>query len=91
MATAAREFGTIAKDAVYSLTEFSRISGLGETALRKMRRQGLTIRRVGSRSFVYGADFHDYLERYGKIVLPDGSTCDPDNGIGAQQNVEATT
>ena len=53
--------GIILSDATYTLGEFQRISGLGEAALRKARRQGLVVSRVGRRGFVTGRDFQDYL------------------------------
>jgi hypothetical protein len=53
--------GMILSDATYTLGEFQRISGLGEAALRKARRQGLVVSRVGRRGFVTGRDFQDYL------------------------------
>ena len=53
--------GMILSDATYTLGEFQRISGLGEAALRKARRQGLVVIRVGRRGFVKGRDFQDYL------------------------------
>jgi hypothetical protein len=53
--------GMILSDATYTLGEFQRISGLGEAALRKARRQGLVVTLVGRRGFVKGRDFNEYL------------------------------
>jgi hypothetical protein len=53
--------GVILSDATYPLREFQRISGLGDAALRRARRQGLVVSRVGRCGFVNGRDFHDYL------------------------------
>jgi hypothetical protein len=46
----------------YPIAEFRRRSGLGIAAMRKARRNGLYVRRVGSRAFVLGSDWHKYLE-----------------------------
>jgi len=53
--------GVILADATYPLPEFQRLSGLGEAALRKARRQGLTVTTIGRRRFVRGADFHEFV------------------------------
>lgn len=55
--------GVIFSDATYPLAEFQRLSGLGEAALRTARRRGLAIHKVGSRKFVRGQDWHDFLAK----------------------------
>jgi hypothetical protein len=53
---------------IYPLQEVKRAFGLGEHALRQMRRRGLIIRRVGRRSFVSGASLCNFIEEQGKRV-----------------------
>jgi hypothetical protein len=53
--------GVILADATYPLPEFQKLTGLGEAALRKARRQGLTVTTIGRRRFVRGADFHEFI------------------------------
>ena len=60
MATVLSE-GTISAGVSYSLKEFKLRTGLGTAALRECRLRGLTVRRVGLRSFVLGQDWLDYL------------------------------
>lgn len=60
--------GEIRADAVYSLSDFMSRSGLRSWAVRSMRRNGLPVRRCGSRSFIKGADFLAYVETNGKVV-----------------------
>jgi hypothetical protein len=66
--TASTSIGTIHADAAYSLTDLREKLGIGEWALRKMRRNGLRVRRYGRRSFVFGKDLIAEIERNGKIV-----------------------
>lgn len=60
--------GEIRADAVYGLSEFMERSGLRSWAVRSMRRNGLPVRRCGSRSFIKGADFIAFVEQNGKLV-----------------------
>lgn len=55
--------GIILADATYPLPEFQRVSGLGDAAVRKARRQGLLVHQVGSRKFVRGQDWNDFLSK----------------------------
>jgi hypothetical protein len=55
--------GVIFSSATYPLAEFQRLSGLGEAALRSARRQGLLVHKVGSRKFVRGHDWHEFLAK----------------------------
>ena len=52
----------IVADAVYPLSDFKRRTGLEASSIRKMRQQGLVIRRIGRRSFVLGSDFLAWCE-----------------------------
>ncbi|MBP60392.1 MAG: hypothetical protein CMJ62_02595 [Planctomycetaceae bacterium] len=47
----------IRSDAVYPLEVFKRCTGLGDWAIRTLRREGLTTTRIGNRRFVFGANF----------------------------------
>jgi hypothetical protein len=63
MATAAPTHGEIRADAVYPLPDFQRLTGLGPKAVRAAKRDGLSVVRVGRRSYVRGISFLEYLER----------------------------
>lgn len=52
----------------YTLDDLKRVHGLGEWALKKLRKQGLKVRRLGRRSFVLGKDLIDCIENNGQIV-----------------------
>lgn len=41
-------------------------TGLGNAALRRMRRDGLSVHYVCGRAFVRGQDFIDFIEQHGK-------------------------
>jgi hypothetical protein len=58
----------IRADAAYSIHEVKRRLGLGEWALRQMRRRGLIVRRVGRVSVILGRDLLEHIEQHGKIV-----------------------
>jgi hypothetical protein len=57
--------GAIQPDTLYSLPEFRRASGLGDTTLRLARRRGdeLPTIRVGRRKYVRGLDGIEFIER----------------------------
>ncbi|HET6324659.1 MAG TPA: hypothetical protein VFG04_08160 [Planctomycetaceae bacterium] len=57
---------------VYSLSEFSKRTGLGESALRTARKFGLKVLELGGRRFVRGRDWCAYCDGVadGSIVLP---------------------
>jgi hypothetical protein len=55
--------GEIAADCAYTLREFSRRTGLGRWAIRRLRRDGLIVRRVSGRAFVVGSDWIAFLGR----------------------------
>lgn len=63
MSTAiASEPSFIERDAVYALEEFRRRVGWGRDLMRKARRSGLHVVRVGTRAYVRGRDFLDWLD-----------------------------
>ncbi|KAA0132091.1 hypothetical protein FYZ48_28675 [Gimesia chilikensis] len=53
--------GEIDRDKVYSIERFMDVTGLKRFALDSARRDGLKVRKVGRRCFIYGQDFIDYL------------------------------
>lgn len=56
--------GFIDEHAAYSLSEFGRRTGLGRWARRELfKRGGLRSVRVGTRRFILGRDWLDYLDR----------------------------
>jgi len=62
-------FGVISAQAAYSLDQVKARLGLGTAAIRTARRKGLTVRRVGRKSFVLGKDLLSYLEECYEIVV----------------------
>lgn len=50
-----------AADALYTLDELNDRLGLGKAALRRARRDGLSIRRIGRRSYVLGSDLIEWF------------------------------
>jgi len=55
--------GVIHSSESYSREEFLRRTGIGAWAFRTARRNGLRTAKVGNRTFVRGADWHEYLQR----------------------------
>lgn len=53
--------GEIERDTVYSIERFMEVTGIKRFALDTARRNGLTVRKVGRRCFIYGQDFIDHL------------------------------
>lgn len=53
--------GEIERDKVYSIERFMEVTGIKRFALDTARRNGLTVRKVGRRCFIYGQDFIDHL------------------------------
>lgn len=51
---------------LYPLDAFMRAAGMGKSALRAARRNGLTVKYVGCRAYVKGSDFIDYVDVNGK-------------------------
>lgn len=61
MSTAAEHI--IRAGEAYPLPVFKRISGLRDAAMRAARRNGLPIRKVGTRSYILGDDWLRFLQR----------------------------
>jgi hypothetical protein len=64
-ATARRDLA-IRADELYSFDQIKQRIGLGKTALRKARRNGLTVRYVGVKGFVLGKDLIEYVEQHAR-------------------------
>jgi hypothetical protein len=62
LATQPGPIGLIRADECYRLSEFQKRLHLGPHAVRRLRRQGLRVHRVGRVSFVLGSDFIRHLE-----------------------------
>lgn len=58
----------IIADAVYPLEVFKRRTGLETASIRKMRRSGLVVRRIGRRSYLRGSDFLSWFENAPQVV-----------------------
>ena len=69
MADTQREPGVIRGDCAYDLQQVKTRLGLGTAAIRTARRKGLTVRRIGRKSFVMGADILTYLRDVAEIVV----------------------
>ena len=57
--------GVIVADAIYTLPEFQRRTGLGESAMRNARDAGLKVLRLSRRGFVKGSDAIEFIGRVG--------------------------
>lgn len=57
----------IRSDVCYPLQGLEQL-GFGKAAVREMRQLGLSVRRVGRRSFVFGKDLMKFIEDNGKLV-----------------------
>lgn len=59
--------GIVRRDESYTLAEFKARTGLKDWALRKLRRAGLPVRRLGENgggpAFVLGSDWLDFLRQ----------------------------
>lgn len=64
--------GRISADELYTLPEIQTRLGLGKRALRTARRRGLTVRRIGRRSYVLGRDLMQYVESSARVVGAEG-------------------
>ncbi len=62
--------GEIRKDSIYSLKSFKRLTGLGDSAMRQARRDGLTVSRIGRCKFVLGQDWLSYIDACGETDQP---------------------
>lgn len=63
MAAATKKAGEITGDSLYTLDEINARLGLGKSALRTARREGLTVKRIGRRGYVLGRDVIEWFER----------------------------
>jgi len=87
-ASAIANSGVVDPSKLYTLQGLSQATGMGETALRRARREGgLEMIRVGMRTFVKGSAFIAYAEANGKVIGPKGELF----GLGAEQDADATT
>lgn len=55
--------GPIQRNTIYPLADFMSRVGLGEFAMRRARREGLRVVRMGKSVFVRGEDFIDFLNK----------------------------
>ncbi|WP_417377064.1 hypothetical protein [Gimesia maris] len=53
--------GEIDQSKVYTIERFMEVTGIKRFALDTARRNGLKVRKVGRRCFIYGQDFIDHL------------------------------
>ena len=58
----------IVAGASYPLKEFQRRTSLGSAAIRRARKDGLKVRRVGRHSFILGEDWLEHLQHNAKLV-----------------------
>ena len=56
--------GEIRKDATYTLKEFKRRLGIGDAAIRQMKREGLPLRKIGKAKYVIGEDWFEFVDRH---------------------------
>jgi hypothetical protein len=66
--TAQERLAPVVPDAIYPMSDFMNRTGLAKAAVRAMRRTGLTVRKIGRRSYVLGRDFHEWFEEHAEIV-----------------------
>jgi hypothetical protein len=60
-ATPDADLGSIRADECYPLPDFKRRLGLNDDAMRKAKRAGLPVRRIGRRKFILGEEALAYL------------------------------
>lgn len=53
---------TLRENEIVPLPELARRLGLGHSAIRAARRQGLKVRKIGRRKFILGRDLAAFLE-----------------------------
>ena len=61
--TGQADLGPIRADTLYPLSDLKSRAGLGVSALRKCRRNGLPVRYIGRRGFILGKDLIEYAEQ----------------------------
>ncbi|QDU15486.1 hypothetical protein CA11_33110 [Gimesia maris] len=59
--------GEIDQGKVYTIERFMEVTGIKRFALDTARRNGLKVRKVGRRCFIYGQDFIDHLLTPGTV------------------------
>ena len=57
--------GVIEPAVLYTLAELKKRTRLGDWAIRKARKDGLRVSRVGNARFVLGADFQNFIQEQG--------------------------
>ena len=60
--------GEICFGSLYTLDAINERLGIGKAALRKARREGLIVRRIGRKSFVLGEDLIAWVKRSARSV-----------------------
>ncbi len=58
-----KSLGEICRDRAYPLPVFRRLAGIGKHAFAQLRRQGLSVSKVGNRVFIRGEDFLAFLAK----------------------------
>jgi hypothetical protein len=56
--------GEIRKNSTYSLREFKRRLGIGDAAIRQMKREGLPLRKIGKAKYVMGEDWFEFVDKH---------------------------
>ena len=64
MKTQLSTVGEIRKDATYTLKEFKRRLGIGDAAIRQMKREGLPLRKIGKAKYVMGEDWFEFVDKH---------------------------
>ena len=57
--------GLIEPNVLYTLDELKRRMKLGDWAIRKARKAGLRVQKIGNARFVFGRDFQKFVEEHG--------------------------
>jgi hypothetical protein len=60
----------IRPDSLYRFDEFKKLAGLGDSAMRAAREQGLPVRRIHGRSWIRGRDFIEHVFEHGVDPTP---------------------
>jgi len=60
-ATATQPSGRISADEIWTLDAVKAHLGLGASALRQARRQGLRVKYIGRRGYICGRDLIDFI------------------------------
>jgi hypothetical protein len=57
--------GPIEPHVLYPIEELKARSGMGTTAMRSLRREGLNVRYAAGRAYVLGRDFIEHVMQHG--------------------------